>query len=206
MSVLRERYGMDDASPFSYVSGLSPFLNVYCEPPQYLDAEERRVFEPVAFFGSLPPLEELDRGGGHDRRSVFGGEGRALNVYVSFGTVAWRYYRDEAIDALRALSRSLAAKPDVRAVISLGRADVPPDVVGAQPLEPDAKVGLEAPGLEIEVGDVGEVGADVDAVRGLRRGERRGEKEQRGGQRGEPHEPTMPQEASRPKRHGETPP
>src|SRR5207253_6574839 len=129
VSVLRERYGMDDASPFSYVSGLSPFLNVYCEPPQYLDAEERRVFEPVAFFGSLPPLEELVRHGERDGPSVFGGESQTLNVYVSFGTVAWRYYRDEAIDALRALSKSLAAKPDVRAVISLGRADLPPDVV-----------------------------------------------------------------------------
>ena len=60
VEVLRERHGVDDASPFSYVSGLSPFLNVYCEPPQYLTETERQVFEPVAFFGSLPPLEEID--------------------------------------------------------------------------------------------------------------------------------------------------
>ena len=69
VEVLRERHGVEDASPFSYVSGLSPFLNVYCEPPQYLTEAERQVFEPVAFFGSLPPLEEIElRGSAEPRR------------------------------------------------------------------------------------------------------------------------------------------
>src|SRR5207248_2161599 len=46
------RLGIENASPFSYVDGLSPHLNVYCEPPQFLTEAERRVFEPVAFYGS----------------------------------------------------------------------------------------------------------------------------------------------------------
>ena len=49
------------------VSGLSPFLNVYCEPPAYLTEAERRPFEPIAFYGSLPPLEEIDAAGAAPR-------------------------------------------------------------------------------------------------------------------------------------------
>jgi hypothetical protein len=51
VEILRERYGLDDASPFSYVRGSSDTLNLYCEPPQFLDSDERAVFEPVAFSG-----------------------------------------------------------------------------------------------------------------------------------------------------------
>ena len=62
-NVLRESYGVADASPFSYVSSLSPHLNVYCEPPEFLDEDERVAFEPIAFYGSLPDLdgEKSDR-------------------------------------------------------------------------------------------------------------------------------------------------
>lgn len=109
VEVLRDTYGIDDASPFSYVSGLSPFLNVYCEPAAFLTAAEREVFEPVAFFGSLSPPREMEV-----RRRETGGE---LKVYVSFGTVVWRYWAAEAADALRAISDSLAQMDGVRTVI-----------------------------------------------------------------------------------------
>src|SRR5262249_61332502 len=33
VELLRERFGMADASPFSYIDGLSPHLNVLTEPP-----------------------------------------------------------------------------------------------------------------------------------------------------------------------------
>jgi len=99
---LRAEHGMERASPFSYVDGLSPHLNLYCEPPQFLDGEHRAALEPLAFFGSLAP--ELHpcvagpfRGGG--------GRGR---VYVSFGTVVWRYFAAAAWPALVTLAGTLA--------------------------------------------------------------------------------------------------
>jgi UDP:flavonoid glycosyltransferase YjiC (YdhE family) len=42
VETLRERHGVDDASPFLFAEGLSPFLNVCCEPPEYLTDPERR--------------------------------------------------------------------------------------------------------------------------------------------------------------------
>jgi hypothetical protein len=129
VEVLRERYGVAVGSAFSYVSGLSPFLNVYCEPDRYLTEAERRVFEPVAFFGSLPSVAELEQSGGDGRPGAFGGDGRRLNVYISFGTVVWRYYREAALAALRSISASLAARPGVQAMVSLGRTELSADVV-----------------------------------------------------------------------------
>jgi UDP:flavonoid glycosyltransferase YjiC (YdhE family) len=123
VEALRARYGMPEASPFSYVSTLSSHLNVYCEPPAFLDEADRRAFEPVAFYGSLPSLEDLEHGG--DGGSCFGnGSGRKLKVYVSFGTVVWRYYAAEALRALASLAGSFARMGNVRAVISLGGTEV----------------------------------------------------------------------------------
>ena len=82
VAVLRERYGIADASPFSYADGLSPHLNLLCEPPEWLTADELRVFEPAAFFGSLPPARTLDA-----RRPPAGFHGRSPKVYVALGTV-----------------------------------------------------------------------------------------------------------------------
>jgi MGT family glycosyltransferase len=140
VSVLRDRFGIDDASPFSYVSGLSPFLNVYCEPEQYLTAQERRVFEPVAFFGSLPSVGELNRERPRRGHSGFAGDGVRLRAYVSFGTVVWRYYRDEALQALRSISAALTSRPDARTVISLGRTELDDDVVAT----------LETPNVSVQ--------------------------------------------------------
>ncbi len=118
--LLRERHGMPDASPFSYVSALSPDLNVYCEPPEFLRAEEREPFEPIAFFGSLAP-EEI--GGETSAASAFGEESDSthrLRIYASFGAAIWRYYEDEALSALEALSEALSKMNDAVALVSLG--------------------------------------------------------------------------------------
>jgi len=124
VETLRTRHGITDASPFSYVTALSPHLNVYCEPPQFLDEGERHPFEPIAFYGSLPslaePFDPVD--GAEDLRDPFGGA--KLKVYVSFGTIVWRYYAAEALRALAAISEALGARPDTRTVISLGGAEV----------------------------------------------------------------------------------
>ena len=115
---LKLRHGMPDASPFSYVSAVSPDLNLYREPPQFLRSDERDAFEPVAFFGSLWP-----EGEGRERPadSMFGGDLHTrLRVYASFGTVIWRYHEDVALAALEALSRALGGRTDAEAIISLG--------------------------------------------------------------------------------------
>jgi UDP:flavonoid glycosyltransferase YjiC (YdhE family) len=134
VETLRERYGVHDASPFSYVSEPSPYLNVYCEPPEYLTDAERRAFEPVLFFGSLPPIEELDAGDRPDDRetpSPFGGGASGLKIYASFGTVVWRYWAREALAALGVIADAVAAMPEARGVLSLGRAPVAPADVRA---------------------------------------------------------------------------
>lgn len=123
VAILRERYGLNDASPFSYIAGLSPYLNVCCEPAAFLTEEERKSFEPVAFYGCLPspadPSEErLDPASVH-----FDGPG-GLRIYACLGTVAFRYFADVAIRVLEAVAECLAGMPEARALISLGGATV----------------------------------------------------------------------------------
>jgi UDP:flavonoid glycosyltransferase YjiC (YdhE family) len=121
-----KRVGLEDASPFSFVS-LSPFLNLYGEPPAYLTERERGAFEPVAFQGCLPALDEINATSGAPASPYFDGDDAVLKLYISFGTVIWRYFPAEALDALRALSETLCSRRDVQAVISLGGADLPTD-------------------------------------------------------------------------------
>jgi UDP:flavonoid glycosyltransferase YjiC (YdhE family) len=119
--VLRNRYGMPDATPFSYFSALSPDLNVYCEPREFLRAEEREAFEPIAFFGSLS-AEEI--GGETAAASPFGEDSaNTLRIYASFGTVVWRYYEAEALSAIEALSEAISPMHDTVALVSLGGRD-----------------------------------------------------------------------------------
>jgi UDP:flavonoid glycosyltransferase YjiC (YdhE family) len=119
VKVLRERFGMADASPFSYVSSRSNEFNLYCEPPEFLDEHERRALEPVSFFGSLADVAGRKAGGTH-----FDGAGAdTTRIYASFGTVIWRYYAGQALEALKTLASAFEKRDDVRAIISLGGAD-----------------------------------------------------------------------------------
>ena len=131
VEVLRESYGVPDASPFSYVSSLSSDLNIYCEPPEFLEESERRVFEPLAFYGSLPPVEEMQCGGQGDRLWFGADSARALKIYVSFGTVIWRSFAAEAVPALSTLAATFARNENVRAVISLGGAEIGSEALAA---------------------------------------------------------------------------
>ena len=147
VETLRQRHGISDASPFSYVADPSPFLNIYGEPSEYLPETGRRRLEPVGFFGSLPPIEDL-RGsdtGPTEKTSVFGkpepgppdgtspftGVKARLKLYVSFGTVVWRYWAREALDVLTAVAQAVAAMPDVHALLSFGGAAVSPGAIAA---------------------------------------------------------------------------
>jgi len=124
VGTLRESYGLADASPFSYVSSLSPHLNIYCEPPEFLDEEKRLPFEPVAFYGSLPSLKEVKNGQRKKSTDFGSASSRKFKVFVSFGTIVWRYYAAEGLRALTTLAAAFAERDNVRAVISLGDAEI----------------------------------------------------------------------------------
>lgn len=126
---LRREYGMSNAHPFSYVDSLSPHLNLYCEPAEFLCPEDRAAFEPLAFFGSLgsprPPAGLGDASGAVDRFSPRVAAGRARHrLYVSFGTVVWWYFEKAAVAALGAISATLGDR-DVEVLISVGGHDLP---------------------------------------------------------------------------------
>jgi MGT family glycosyltransferase len=111
---LRDVYGMA-AHPFSYVDSLSPFLNLYGEPAEFLAVEDRAAFEPLEFFGCLAP--ELREGG---RGGVFPPRQRGRRrIYISFGTVVWWYFEKTACAALETISRA-CAEVDADAVVALG--------------------------------------------------------------------------------------
>ncbi|MFU8765768.1 MAG: glycosyltransferase [Haliea sp.] len=119
VTLLRERYGLEDASPFSYIGGLSRHLNLICEPPEFLTTTERAVFAPCAFFGSLSDDQNPYNDGRIDNLFPKAAEG-ALKVYASLGTVIWRYYADTAWSLLQALSRVARERDDLRVLIGLG--------------------------------------------------------------------------------------
>ena len=125
VEMLRARYGLEDASPFSFASWLSPFLNVYGEPPAYLTESDRRALEPVAFHGCLPAIEEIEARRSDGDPRYFEPDAARLKVYVSFGTVVWRYFPSQALEAVRVISDSFANMDGISAVISLGGAEVP---------------------------------------------------------------------------------
>lgn len=111
---LRDIHGIRNANPFWYVEALSPFLNLYPEPEEFLDTEDRDAFEPVAFFGALAPT--LQR---QPAVEVFPRGRRRLRIYVAFGTVIWWYFEAVAQAALCAIT-STCADLDVDVVIGLG--------------------------------------------------------------------------------------
>jgi MGT family glycosyltransferase len=126
---LRDHYGIRGASPFSFIATLSPFLNVYCEPPAFLKPLEREAFEPVAFFGSIV-REGAARSSTMPRIPTTDPNGK-LTVYVSFGTIVWRHHAAQALQALQAISRAFSGREDISAVISLGGHDLPRQTVAA---------------------------------------------------------------------------
>jgi UDP:flavonoid glycosyltransferase YjiC (YdhE family) len=124
VEVLRDRFGMADASPFSYVDGISPHLNVVTEPPQWTSEEQRNAFAPYACFGSLPPQRQLEA-----PCADAGFRNGAPKVYASFGTVPWWYWPELATDALETIARTLGETASV--LLTLGGADVAPERVEA---------------------------------------------------------------------------
>jgi UDP:flavonoid glycosyltransferase YjiC (YdhE family) len=135
---LRDHFGLEDASPFSYVAPPSPVLNVYCEPRQYLSDAQREAWEPVVFFGSVrSPSDVISPG--RSAPPAFTADAD-LKLYVSFGTIVWRYFAPEAIACLRSISAAVARRPEISGLISLGGAAVDPSVISE----------LQAPNVRVE--------------------------------------------------------
>lgn len=120
---LQNAHHIRDATPFAYVDGMSTTLNIYCEPPEFLTAAERQAFEPIAFFGSLPSIEHIETPRRNPLPAYFRPDTRGRRIYVSFGTVVWRYYAAEALAAMEALADAIALQPGLDALISFGGAD-----------------------------------------------------------------------------------
>jgi MGT family glycosyltransferase len=121
VKMLREKYGMPDASPFSYGTHRSTDLNLYCEPPQFLSEDERQPYQPVAFIGSL---SDQIIGRAPSTASPYGeGAAKKLRMYVSFGTIIWRYYQDAARSTLEAIREAIEDLPEFAVLASLGRAE-----------------------------------------------------------------------------------
>lgn len=120
---LRNIHHMPDATPFAYVDGMSTALNIYCEPPAFLTAAERQAFEPIAFFGSLPSIEYIEKPRQDPQPAHFAPGNRGRRIYISFGTVVWRYYAAEALAAMAALADAISRQPGLDALISFGGAD-----------------------------------------------------------------------------------
>ena len=104
---LRERLGIEDASPFSYLDGAEPV------PERLLRARRRYLTaaEPARPSSPSPSTgrcrrsrRSRSRRPGARRRSAT--SPRGLRVYASFGTVVWRYWGAQALAALAARSRA----------------------------------------------------------------------------------------------------
>ncbi len=119
VEILRERYALPDASPFCYFTGLSPTLNICCQPPGFLTEAERKIFEPIAFYGCIPAPGGV--AGSSARQARFPNVSpKPLRVYACFGTIVPRYYSQIALAVLQTLSACIADMPAASALISLG--------------------------------------------------------------------------------------
>lgn len=125
VEVIRARFGITNASPFSYLDSLSPVLNVIPEPHEFYREGDLAPFQPCECFGSVDPLRFESAG-------RIAGTGR-LRVYASFGTIAHRYYADTIDAAIQAVLDAVRAMPDAECIVSLAGTkperslDVPPN-------------------------------------------------------------------------------
>ena len=122
---LKSRYGILNASPFSYFDSLSPRLNILSEPPEFLEDSERIPFAPYVFFGSLdhPFYQQYST-----LRSPVKSK-QTVRVYCSFGTVAGRYFRGKIDNVVDCIIRAAIRLPNLHFVISGGGYDLSPETL-----------------------------------------------------------------------------
>jgi UDP:flavonoid glycosyltransferase YjiC (YdhE family) len=110
---LRERYGVADASPLSYLTNHSETLNLFGQPPEWLTPGERAALGNVEFYGSLPPLSEI---------ADLAADPAPVGVFAAFGTQAWNYWPEVVEAALCCVRDVVAATDGARGLISVGGA------------------------------------------------------------------------------------
>jgi MGT family glycosyltransferase len=128
VEMLRHRHGMPDASPFCYFIDETADLNICSEPPEFIPAEDRATFEPLAFFGSYWPGAEA---AAPTVAEPFGPDAASrLRVFASLGTAAWMMLRaDQTIGVLETIADAVSSYPNARGLISLGNPSVPAALV-----------------------------------------------------------------------------
>lgn len=118
---LRDVHGMPNASPFLWLDGASPWLNLYCEPEAFLPSSKRAELAPCEFVGCLAPELRAPVG-----ESLFPDRDGRTRVYVSFGTYVWVYFGSQVLAALTVIAEASPAL-DVDVVITLGGFPIPDD-------------------------------------------------------------------------------
>jgi UDP:flavonoid glycosyltransferase YjiC (YdhE family) len=119
VDVLRNRYGITNASPFSYFDSLSETLNIVPEPKDFLLPEEAADFAPCEFFGCVDP--NRFRGLQPSETANKAGEKR---IYVSFGTHSHRYYAEVIERAFAKIIEAAAGMPERSFTLTLGGARI----------------------------------------------------------------------------------
>jgi UDP:flavonoid glycosyltransferase YjiC (YdhE family) len=122
---LKQRDGLRQMSSLGYISTLSPDLNLYCEPQEFLSPAERELFAPIAFFGSLE--SELLVRSASDRAPRSCSTSPTAHIYISFGTVIWRHFEALALRMMTSIVDAVAEMESTSALLSLGGADVSPE-------------------------------------------------------------------------------
>jgi len=110
---LREDYGLANASPYSFITDPSPWLNVHLEPSEWVTPDQRRKAPHIVFFGSLNAASL------QQKRSSGRRPGKTA-VYASFGTVMARYWPEETFHALHSLAVAVNHFSGSRLTIGLG--------------------------------------------------------------------------------------
>jgi UDP:flavonoid glycosyltransferase YjiC (YdhE family) len=108
------------AHPLSFAEAQSPMLNLYPEPPGFLDEEDRAAFAPIAFFGSISERPAPAR------RAYPGGR-----AYLGFGTVAASVFPERVRDAIAGIAGALV-ELGFAVHVGLGHDDGLLDIPGAR--------------------------------------------------------------------------
>lgn len=112
---LKTEFGHQDASPYSYISSPSRWMNLHLEPPQWLLSNFDGLSRQTECFGShLSVAEETPRS---PPRS-----GSNFRIYAAFGTIVWRYWTDRTLNVLAALVEAVGRLPSLSLTIGLGGA------------------------------------------------------------------------------------
>jgi UDP:flavonoid glycosyltransferase YjiC (YdhE family) len=114
---LADEFGMAGVTPFSYFAEPSPWLNVACEPREWLDDAALERYQPLACFGKLP-ASLLPTLPANARSSAL------LRIYAAFGTVVWWYWSREASAVLEAVAEA-AGDLGAEVVMGLGGGSLP---------------------------------------------------------------------------------